>query len=341
MRRTISFLLILAASLAAASLAADELPTAPVERNGGAAYYIADGHVEAIRQSAVASQVPGRITTVAVKAGDTVKAGQLLVRIDQRAAVQQAAASEAQVAAAQAQMEAARKEYERSQRLYQKQYISQAAMDQAEAQFKAAQAQARAQLAQAGAASTQTSFHALYAPYAGTVSEVATEVGDMAVPGRPLVTLYDPAQLRVVAHLPEQYLSALGGGTRVRLELPGAPEAQRWHDAASVMVMPTRDPASHTVQLRLNLPANTRLAPGAFARAHLPLSVTGDGALTIPASAVVRRTELNAVYVADERGGFHLRQVRLGRRTGDRVVVLAGLREGERVALDPVAASRR
>jgi hypothetical protein len=106
--------------------------------------------------------------------------------------------------------------------------------------------------------------------------------------------------------------------------------------------MPTRDPASHTVQLRLALPANVRLAPGAYARAHLPLSAApGDAALTVPAKAVVKRAELNAVYVADANGKFHLRQVRLGKASADRVVVLAGLRAGERVALDPVAAARQ
>lgn len=324
-----------------AAPASEGVPTATVESRGGEQTYIADGYVEAIRQSALASQVPGRVTALSVKAGDAVKNGQVLLRIDQRAAAQQVAASEAQVAAAQAQMDAARKEYERSQRLYQKQYISQAAMDQAEAQFKATQAQARAMLAQAGVASTQTSFHAVSAPYSGIVATVTTELGDMAVPGKPLATVYDPTELRIVASLPERYVTALKSGEPVKIEVPGAAEALAWQTARSVTVMPTRDPGSHTVQVRLALPANVRLSPGAYARAHFPLSgAPGDAALTIPAKAVVRRAELNAVYVADADGRFHLRQVRLGRTTADRVVVLSGLRAGERVALDPVAAAK-
>lgn len=322
--------------------AAQTVPTAAVEPGGGAAVYVADGRVEAVRQSTLAAQVPGRVTALTAKAGDAVKSGQVLVRIDQRAAAQQVAASQAQVAAAQAQMDAARKEYERSRRLFQKQYISQAAMDQAEAQFKATQAQSRAQLAQAGVASTQTSFHALAAPYSGIVSEVTTELGDMAVPGKPLLTVYDPGELRVVADLPERYVTALQSGAPVRLELPGAPEALRWQTARTVAVMPTRDAASHTVQVRLTLPAKVDLAPGSYARAHFALtSAAGAAPLTIPAKAVVKRAELHAVYVADPSGRFHLRQVRVGRATGDRVVVLSGLRAGERVALDPVAAARQ
>lgn len=342
MRTTIIATCSMLLAAAMPTLAAQSIPTAAAERSDGGNTYIADGYVEAIRQSALASQVPGRVTALSVKAGDAVKGGQVLLRIDQRAAAQQVAASEAQVAAAQAQMDAARKEYERSQRLYQKQYISQAAMDQAEAQFKATQAQARAMLAQAGVASTQTSFHVVSAPYSGIVSDVTTEFGDMAVPGKPLLTVYDPGELRVVANLPERYVTALKSSGSVRIELPGAPEGLRWQPARSVTVMPTRDPASHTVQVRLALPANVRLAPGAYARAHFPLSAAAeDAAITVPAQAVVHRAELRAVYVADASGRFHLRQVRLGKTSAERVVVLAGLREGERVALDPIAAAKR
>jgi hypothetical protein len=100
------------------------------------------------------------------------------------------------------------------------------------------------------------------------------------------------------------------------------------------------DPASHTVQVRLGLPRGAgKIAPGAFARVHLPVAEDG-GALTVPLKSVVKRTELRAVYVQLANGRFALRHVRLGPVRGERVVVLAGLVEGERVALDPVGASR-
>lgn len=333
---------LLGALAALPAAAADAIPTALVERNGGGAAYVADGTVEAVRQTVIAAQVPGRVTALAVKTGDTVKAGAVLVRIDQRAAAQQAAASAAQVQAAEAQLEAARREFERSERLHQKKYISQAALDQAHAQYQATQAQVRASLAQAGAASTQTGFHTLAAPYAGVVAAVSTELGDMAVPGKPLVTLYDPEALRVVATVPERLIGSLRPGAPVKLDIPGLPEAVRSPVARSVTVLPTRDPVTHTVQVRLGLPADVRPAPGTFARAHLPLVAPAeDSGLTIPAQAVVKRGELQGVYVADANGRFQLRQVRLGRTAGDRITVLAGLQAGERVALDPVAAARR
>ena len=151
-----------------------------------------DGIVEAVRQSVVAAQVAGAIVALDVKAGDTVKAGQTLARIDARAAEQNASASDAQVRSAQALLDVASKDFERQKQLFDKQYISQAALERAESQFKAAQAQAAALLAQAGAARTQSGFYVVRAPYAGVVAEVPVAQGDMAMPGRALLTLYEP-----------------------------------------------------------------------------------------------------------------------------------------------------
>jgi multidrug resistance efflux pump len=132
----------------------------------------------------------------------------VLVRLDARAAEQQAGAAAAQVQAARAAQEAATRELERQRQLFQKSYISQAALDRAEAQFKAAQAGAAAQLASAGAARTQSDFYSIKAPYDGIVADVAVVLGDMAMPGRPLLTLYDPAALRVTAAVPQSAAAA-------------------------------------------------------------------------------------------------------------------------------------
>jgi hypothetical protein len=83
------------------------------------------------------------------------------------------------------------------------------------------------------------------------------------------------------------------------------------------------------------------LTPGTFARVQLPLAGVAASSLTVPAAAVVRRPEFNAVYVVGTDGKPQLRQVRLGRARGDAVEVLAGIVPGERIALDPVAAARQ
>ena len=326
-----------------ASAATPSLATAPVRSSAAASLSGFDGVVEAVRQTVMAAQVAGAITSLEVKAGDSVKAGQVLARIDARSAEQTASASDAQLRQAQALLDVATKDFERQQQLQQKQYISQAALDRAESQFKAAQAQAAALQAQAGAARTQSGLHVLRAPYAGVVADVPVSPGDMAMPGRALMTIYEPGALRVSVSVPQSAWNAQARGARV--EFPGLPEARRWLDARDVQLLPTVDAATHTVQLRIPLPAGIEgVAPGMFVRVWLPAAdgtQAAAGRLFVPRAAVVRRAEMSGVYVIDDKGVPLLRYVRLGRSVGDEVEVLSGVAAGERVALDPQAAARQ
>lgn len=325
-----------------APLGAATLATIEASATAAAPSYVSEGVVEAVRQSVVAAQVPARIVEMKVRAGDTVKAGQVLVRLDARAAADQLASSQAQVTAAQAQLESARREFERNRRLYEKRYISQAAMEQAETQFKAAEAQSKASIAQAGVASTQSTYATLTAPFAGVIASVAAEVGDMASPGTPILTLYEPENLRVVAPLPEGHVPLLAPGKPVTLLVPVAGSTARAIQASSFVVLPTANPATHTRDARIALPAGgAGLAPGMFVRASFPLTGTASATLRVPSSAVVRRPEFAAVYVVNGAGRPQLRQIRLGRTTGDSVEVASGLQPGERIAVDATAAARQ
>ena len=134
------------------------LATAPVTVISGDETTSFDGVVQAVRQTVLAAQVAGSVVALDARAGARVKAGQVLVRLDARAAEQQAGAAAAQVQVARAAQEAATREVERQRELFQQHYISQAALDRAEAQFKSAQAEAAARLASAGAATTQSGF---------------------------------------------------------------------------------------------------------------------------------------------------------------------------------------
>jgi RND family efflux transporter MFP subunit len=347
----------LAASLLAAALGptvsspahAGELATFTAQSSRGVASSSYDGVVEALRQTVIAAQVQGAVVKLEVKAGDRVAAGQLLLQIDARAADQNAAASRAQVNVAKATLDVATREFERQQQLFEARFISQAALERAQADFRAAQAQSSAQLAQAGAAQTQSGFYAVRAPYKGVVADVPVTLGDMALPGRPLVWLYDPAALRVSAAVPQSSAARIASGGAVRVELPDLPAAQRLQAPLRVQVLPTADAATHTMTVRADLaPGLAGVVPGQFARLWLPAIADGaDDAGTahatspwVPASAVVRRAEMTGLYVIDAQGRALLRQVRLGRSDGSRVEVLTGLAAGERVAADPQAAAR-
>lgn len=334
----------LAVTLANAHAAAGaELPAVPAQAAAAAAVTGYDGVVEAVRQTVIAAQVPGAVVQLDAKVGDRVKAGQLLLRLDARAADQGAAASDAQVRAARASLEVATREYQRQQQLYQKKYISQAALDRAESDFKAAKARSDAELAQAAAARTQTSFHVVRAPYAGVVAEVPVTLGDMAMPGRPLLTLYDPTALRVAAAVPQTVAAAWKPAQLPRVEIPSL-TAGNAIVPTRVQLLPTVDPATHTVTLRAELPAEPPgAAPGMFARIWLPQLGADAGAaarVTVPQQAIVRRAEMTGLYVLDAAGRPLLRQVRLGRSIDGRIEVLAGLNPGERVVTDPQAAAR-
>ena len=331
--------LLLLASLAQAERG-PALATAPVRASGAAEVASADGVVEAVRQAVLAAQVTGAIVELRVKAGDTVKTGQVLARIDARAADQSATASQAQVQAARASLDVSAKDFNRQKLLLQKGFISQAALDQAEAIYKAAAAQVNAQIAQTGAARTQSDFYTLRAPYDGIVADVPVVHGDMAMPGRAIVTIYDPAALRVTATIPQTAnLSGLSPQA-VKVELPGV--AQKGIVPTKLTLLPTADPNTHSLQVRLDLPTGTRdAAPGMFARVWLPVpAATQPSRVFVPAKAIVRRAEMTGVYVVDAKGKAALRQVRIGRSAEDSIEVLAGLSAGELVATDPQAAAK-
>lgn len=300
-----------------------------------------EGTVEAIKSSLIAPQVAGSITALPVKAGDEVKAGQLLARIDTRIAQQQVISNQAQVAAANAQLSAARQEFERKRRLHEKQYISQAALERAESDYKMAEAQTKAQLAQTGAANVHTGLHTINAPYAGLVAEVMAEQGDMAMPGKPLLVIYDPKLLRVVVNVPQSQLANIKAGAGVNVNIDAAVEAERSLTATQVTVLPTADAVSNMVKVRVTLPQGlASVRPGMFARAALPVSLSNASPqIIVPAKAVIKRSELTAVYVVNSKGQPQLRQVRLGRKQGNNIEVLAGLQAGEKIALNPIAAA--
>jgi hypothetical protein len=168
------------------------------------------------------------------------------------------------------------------------------------------------------------------------MSALHVELGEMAAPGTPLATGYDPSQLRVTAQIPQTQIDAVRRGAKAYVEIPGLPN---WQAARSVVVLPAADPRSHTTEVRVLLPAETaNLIPGQFARAHF---VTGSARrLVVPAAAVLHRSELTAVYVVPQGKAPQLRQIRAGQSLpGGLVEVLAGVKAGEQVALDPVAAT--
>ena len=228
------------------------LATVPVELREVELTYPAEATVEAVKQATIAAQLQGRVIEVRVDAGSRVKAGEVLMRLDEREAAQG-------LAGAQAQLVNARAAYERGKNLFAQKFISQAALDKAEADFKAA-------AASAGQAGIATGFATIVAPFSGIVAQRQTELGEMATPGKPLLTLFDPKGMRVVASIPQYKLAEVRQALRAKVEFP---ESGKWIDATRVEVLPTADVRTHVVRARVTLPDNLEgVIPGMFVRAH-------------------------------------------------------------------------
>lgn len=300
-----------------------------------------DGVIEAVRRAELAAQTAGRVSMVAVDVNDRVRAGEVLLRIT---AVEQDAAANAaraQLRAAEAQAIEAEQNYRRYAALADAQFVSKAQIDQARAARDSAVAARHAAEAMLAQAAQQSQYTVVRAPFDGVVARRDVEPGETVAPGMPLLSVYAPEALRIEVALPQTRAEAIRHDARAQVLLGDG----RRVEPAQVTVFPAADPSSHSVNVRLVLPVlDPQPAPGTTAKVVFAADAPGqDNALAsgvrIPAASIVQRGELSGVYVVQD-GRLLLRQLRLGARRGETVEVIAGLRAGEVIARDPLAATK-
>jgi len=331
--------LTLAPARAQAPVTGPEVPVLVLGERAVGDGLLIDGSLQAVRQSVLSAQASGRIASLSVKAGDRVKAGQVLAVIDDRATQAGVAQAQAGVAQAEANLANARSAFERTKELRAQGFVAQAALDAAQAQFRAAEAGAAAARAGQTQASVAQGFTRLTAPWDGWVLATHAEAGSLAMPGAPVLTVYAPQPIRAVVFVPASQQTLASQAQRVEVRLPDG----RWVQPVAQTALPAADPVSQTVEWRLDLGANDGAdqVPGRQVQVRF---VGGQAQrLVVPASTLLRRGELTAVYVvtsrADGAQGFALRAVRAGISHGEAgVEILSGLKAGDRVALDPVRA---
>jgi RND family efflux transporter MFP subunit len=310
-----------------------QLATAPAEMARTAQEYRLDGAVEAVHQSTLSAQTSGQVQEVLVDVDDYVEQGSLIIRL--KDAEQQARYSQAQanLQAAVAQLQDAQKEYQRTKDIYARKLVAKAAMDKATAGLKTAEAQRKSAQAALKQAEEQLEYTRIRAPFTGIVTERLIEAGETAQPGRPLISGLSLEKLRVNVDVPQSLIAGVRKHAKARVRLPDG----QWLDTDGLTVFPYAEPVSNTFKVRVDLSEGVE---GVFPGMTLKVAfVAGEhDQLSVPRSAVVHRSEVTAVYVVQPDGSISLRHVRLGDRLNDRQVILAGLHEGEQVALDPVAA---
>jgi len=323
--------------LVATSLFADEptLETAVVELSEAPRERILDGTVEAVHQATMSAQTAGRVAEVFFDVDDYVQPGEPIIRftnVEQQSALSQANAA---LSEARARANQANEEFERVAGLFEAESASKREYDQALAARDAARARVDAASSSVDAAEQQFEYTLVRAPYAGIVTERHVEVGEAVGVGEPLISGLSLEALRVVVDLPQQVAAKVREYRKAYvLTDEGRVEASR------VTIFPFAHEASNTFRVRLELPEGQfALYPGMFVKVAL---VTGEASrLLVPTSALLRRSEVIGVYVVGDQQQIRMRQVRVGGTFNDRTEILAGLREGERVAADPVSAAIR
>jgi len=298
---------------------------APAER-------LLDGTVEAVEQATISAQTAGRVAALPYDVNDYVPAGAVLVRLrgtEQRAGLAQAEAASREAIAREAE---AQSRFARIRDMHERKVVARAQFDQAAAERDAAVARVAAARAAVEAAREGVAYTEITAPYAGVVTARHVRVGEAVVPGTPLVSGLSLQKLRVTVDIPQSLVAPVREQRKAAVYLDG-----RRIEAAGVTIFPEADAATNTFRTRVELPANAvDLYPGMFVKVGF---VTGVATrLLVPGTAVLTRSELTAVYVLPDTGAPVMRQVRLGARFGAEVEVLAGLKPGERVAVDALEA---
>lgn len=272
------------------------------------------GTVRSKQRAVVEAKVSGRVLEYTATPGAMVKAGDLLARLDVREI-------QAKVDQARAMLDQAKRDFER-----QKQLIASNATTRQE--FDAADARVKIGTGALSEAETMMSYAQVTAPFDGVVTRKLADVGDLAMPGKPLLEIEAPTSLRFEADLPEAILDRVKLGAKMPVRLAKVIEG------TVSEISPVADPVSRTFNVKLDLPPTEGLRTGQFGRVSVPVAEVR--LLLVPRSAVLKRGQMELVFVATD-GKAALRLVKTGKVLDDRVEVLSGIEEGEQVIVSGVA----
>jgi membrane fusion protein (multidrug efflux system) len=302
--------------------------TARVERRQIMEAQAWPGTVRALSEARVAPKINARILAVAVREGDRVKQGAVLVRLDaeQKRALEHEAAAHA--VAAQAEAVRAEADLKRTKALFDQEAATREAYEHAEANARKALANARAATYGMSQAAIQRGESVLRAPFDGVITQRLHEPGDMGLAGEPIVILHNASALRLEASVPASCAGAIriGDTATVRIDALNISLSAKIGE-----IVPAADPLTGTVLVKVSLPEAQGLQPGLFGWLEQPCG-SGHAALLIPAPALRRIGQVEVVTVQDG-ARLSTRHVRSGTGYDGLVEILSGLDEGETVVV--------
>jgi RND family efflux transporter MFP subunit len=305
----------------------------------------ATGTLRARESAALSAQVMGRVQQVLVREGDSVRAGQTLVILDDatlKSASEQAEAvvkaAENQQIAAQTNADLAASTLARYKQLREQKSVSPQEMDEvtrraeaATAQVNALRAQSDAIKAQQAGARAMLSYTRVTAPFAGIVTARMADPGALASPGVPLVQIDSAGPLQLQATVGESVITFVHPGMKVSVSIDGMPGADPQGTVSQIL--PAADASSHSFTVKIDLPLSIELRAGMYATADIPTGT--KQAILAPRSAIVVRGSLACAYVLNSDNTAQLRYVTLGSAHGDAVEILSGVAANEKLVDDP------
>lgn len=282
------------------------------------------GSLRAVRGVEVANEIAGLVQSVHFKSGDTATAEQLLVQLNADSDI-------AQLQTLTAARELSQSIYERNKKQFLAQAVSKASLDADAADLKVRQAQVAQQQA-------MVSKKTIRAPFAGRLGISSVNPGQYLNPGDKIVTLQALDSIYVDFYLPQQELSRVLSGQAVVVTTDTYPD-KKFNGKISA-INPKVDLQTRNVQIEARI-ANPRheLLPGMYATIKVQAGAA-KRYLTIPRTAVIFNPYGETVYIVEEKGtakdgkpSLLVRQtfVTLGQARGDQVVILKGIKEGERI----------
>ena len=293
---------------------------------------LASGQVEAVQTANISTRVMGLITNIYVKAGDKVNKGQLLATISDEDIRAKRAQTEAMIAEAEAAYVTAQKNYDRFNNLYKQQSATASELDNVTLQYNSAKAKVHAAKQMRSEANAMLSYSSLSAPFPGVVTQKLAEVGSLASPGVPILTIENNGILQVSIFVAETDISNIRLGEVATVQIKSTGKS---FDGKIIQINPSSTYSGGQYIVKISIPETARkdIYAGMFTKVSISLKgirQEKNNTLLVPMAAIVNRDELTGIYTVNSQNTAMLRWIRLGKTYGDKVEVISGLSKDEK-----------
>lgn len=288
------------------------------------------GTVQAEQVAAVTSRVVANIVEMRVSAGQRVSNGETLVVLDDRDLRHRVEQAQDAVRGAEATLAQAQSDYKRDKPLFDQQVITPYDFEHTQTNLKTAEANLHRLQQAEREAEVNLSYAVIHSPFTGVVVDKLANLGDLAAPGKPLLTMYEQGRLWLEANVPEDLMDHIRVNELLKFRIDALSREMQGRVAE---IVPSSDPSSRTVVVRVHLSETKDVLPGMFGRLLLPMKP--EQILTVPATALIRAGQLAMVDVVQE-ARLERRTVQLGRAIGHQFEVLSGIAAGETVVIRKV-----